>query len=242
MLDEADQMLDIGFLPDIEWVLRHSPPERQVLFFSATMPPEIKKLAEQYQRDPTHIHVAPERVTADQVDQKYIAVDRNKKNTLLAHFIETFDPEQLVVFCKTKAQTDRVAKVLKQHKLKAQSIHGDLPQGKREKTLQSFRDGSLRCLIATNVAARGIDIPSVTHVVNYDVPENPEEYVHRIGRTGRMGKTGVARTFVTLKMANLCSKLKNISASCWTKRLLKACKQPPSTTMSQLNVQLATLR
>ncbi|MHC5067587.1 MAG: DEAD/DEAH box helicase [Planctomycetota bacterium] len=197
ILDEADQMLDIGFMPDIEWVLRHSPPQRQMLLFSATMPDAIRKLAETHMHAPETIHIAPKQVTVEDVDQKWIAVDRDRKTKLLAHFIDTFNPEQMVVFCNTKHQTDRVAAVLKRKKIKAAAIHGDLPQAKREKTLQGFREGSLSCLLATNVAARGIDIPSVSHVVNYDVPGNPEEYVHRIGRTGRMGRKGIARTFVT---------------------------------------------
>ncbi|MBA3709906.1 MAG: C-terminal helicase domain-containing protein, partial [Planctomycetes bacterium] len=128
---------------------------------------------------------------------KYIAVVRERKNELLAHFIDTQKPEQLLVFCRTKHQTDRVAEVLKRKHMSAAAIHGDLPQSKRERTLQDFRNRDLQCLIATNVAARGLDIPTVSHVVNYDIPEAPEEYVHRIGRTARNGALGVARTFIT---------------------------------------------
>ena len=197
VLDEADQMLDIGFWPDVTYIMSHTPPQRQVLLFSATFPEQVKELAEKHMRDPERIQIAPEQVTVSNVDQKYIAVPRERKNELLARFIETFNPPQLVVFCKTKHQTDRVAEVLKRKNMSAGAIHGDLPQSKREKTLQAFRSGELQSLVATNVAARGLDIPSVSHVVNYDVPETPEEYVHRIGRTARNGASGVARTFIT---------------------------------------------
>ncbi len=197
VLDEADQMLDIGFWPDVTYIMSHTPPSRQVLLFSATFPEQVKELAEKHMREPVRIQIEPEQVTVGNVDQKYIAVPRERKNELLAHFIETFNPPQMVVFCKTKHQTDRVAEVLKRKHMSAGAIHGDLPQSKREKTLQAFRAGELQCLVATNVAARGLDIPSVSHVVNFDVPETPEEYVHRIGRTARNGASGVARTFIT---------------------------------------------
>jgi ATP-dependent RNA helicase DeaD len=197
VLDEADQMLDIGFWPDIQYVVGHTPPSRQMLLFSATFPQPILDLISRHMKDPVHVRIAPKQVTVEQVDQAYIAVAQNRKNDLLDHFIERQDPPQLVVFCKTKHQTDRVAEVLKRRKKSAAAIHGDLPQSRREKTLQAFRDGELQCLIATNVAARGLDIPTVSHVVNYDVPETPEEYVHRIGRTARNGAKGVARTFIT---------------------------------------------
>jgi ATP-dependent RNA helicase DeaD len=197
VLDEADQMLDIGFWPDVMWIMSHTPPARQTLLFSATFPDPIRTMAEKHMRDPVHVRIKPAQVTVEQVDQKYIAVAHDRKTSLLAHFIETQNPEQLVVFCRTKHQTDRVAEVLKRKNLSAGAIHGDLPQNKRERMLQDFRNRDLQCLIATNVAARGLDIPSVSHVVNYDIPENPEEYVHRIGRTARNGARGVARTFIT---------------------------------------------
>ena len=197
VLDEADQMLDIGFWPDVQWIISHTPPARQMLLFSATFPEPVKQMAERQMKEPAHVRIRPQTVTVDQVDQKYIAVAREKKNELLAHFIATFNPPQLLVFCRTKHQTDRVAEVLKRKHMSAGAIHGDLPQSKRERTLAQFRAGELQCLIATNVAARGIDIPTVSHVVNYDIPEMPEEYVHRIGRTARNGAKGVARTFIT---------------------------------------------
>jgi len=197
ILDEADQMLDIGFWPDIQYVVGHTPPTRQMLLFSATFPQPILDLISHHMKEPVHIRITPKQVTVEQVDQAYIAVAHNRKNDLLDHFIGVQDPPQLLVFCKTKHQTDRVAEVLKRRNKSAAAIHGDLPQSRREKTLQAFRDGELQCLIATNVAARGLDIPSVSHVVNYDVPETPEEYVHRIGRTARNGAKGIARTFIT---------------------------------------------
>jgi ATP-dependent RNA helicase DeaD len=197
ILDEADQMLDIGFWPDIQYVVGHTPPSRQMLLFSATFPQPILDLITRHMKDPVHVRIAPKQVTVEQVDQAYIAVAHHRKNDLLDHFIGVQDPPQLLVFCKTKHQTDRVAEVLKRRNKSAAAIHGDLPQSRREKTLQAFRDGELQCLIATNVAARGLDIPTVSHVVNYDVPETPEEYVHRIGRTARNGAKGVARTFIT---------------------------------------------
>ncbi len=197
VLDEADQMLDIGFWPDVNFIISHTPPNRQMLLFSATFPEPVKLLAEKHMKDPAHVRISPKNVTVEQVDQKYIAVVRERKNELLAHFIDTQKPEQLLVFCRTKHQTDRVAEVLKRKHMSAAAIHGDLPQSKRERTLQDFRNRELQCLIATNVAARGLDIPTVSHVVNYDIPEAPEEYVHRIGRTARNGAQGVARTFIT---------------------------------------------
>ncbi len=197
VLDEADQMLDIGFWPDVQFIISHSPPARQMLLFSATFPEPIKIMAEKHMKQPVHVRITPKQVTVAEVDQKYIAVKRERKNELLAHFIETEKPEQLVVFCKTKHQTDRVAEVLKRKHMSAAAIHGDLPQSRRERTLAAFRAGELQCLIATNVAARGLDIPTVSHVLNYDIPEAPEEYVHRIGRTARNGARGVARTFIT---------------------------------------------
>ena len=197
VLDEADQMLDIGFWPDVNYIIGHTPPSRQMLLFSATFPDPVKELAAKHMKEPAHIRITPKIVTVEQVDQKYIAVARERKNELLAYFIETQKPEQLVVFCKTKHQTDRVAEVLKRKNMSAAAIHGDLPQSKRERTLQAFRNSELQCLIATNVAARGLDIPTVSHVVNYDIPEMPEEYVHRIVRTARNGAKGIARTFIT---------------------------------------------
>lgn len=197
VLDEADQMLDIGFWPDVTWIIGHTPPTRQMMLFSATFPDPVRELAEKHMREPVHVRIAPKQVTVEQVDQKYICVPHDRKNDLLAHFIETFDPPQLVVFCRTRHQTDRVAEVLKRKHMSAGAIHGDLPQSRRERTLTAFRAGELQCLVATNVAARGLDIPTVSHVVNYDIPEAPEEYVHRIGRTARNGARGVARTFIT---------------------------------------------
>lgn len=200
ILDEADRMFDLGFRDDIYWISRRLPHEgRQTLLLSATMPDEVLKLAEEVTKDPELIYTAPEGtdLTVSTVEQFYIPVDPERKLDLLVRLLEDEKPEKGMVFTRTKRGADKVAEKLRQRGLDAGEIHGDLKQKRREQILESFREGGLRLMVCTDVAARGLDIQGVTHIFNFDVPENPEDYVHRVGRTARMGKRGRAFTFVT---------------------------------------------
>jgi superfamily II DNA/RNA helicase len=193
-------MLDMGFIPDLERIFKLTPAKKQTLFFSATMPPEITRLTKQFLRDPVRIEASRPATTAETITQNLVRIptaDPKAKRTALRELIARADVKNGIVFCNRKAEVDVVAKSLKKHGLDAAPIHGDLDQQTRMKTLESFRNGSLRLLCASDVAARGLDIPDVSHVFNYDVPHHADDYVHRIGRTGRAGKTGQAFTIVT---------------------------------------------
>jgi ATP-dependent RNA helicase RhlE len=195
VLDEADRMLDMGFIRDIRTIVAKLPARRQTLFFSATMPPAIAKLAEEMLNSPAKVAVTPAATTAERVEQQVIHVDRNAKPSILADLLERAPIERALVFTRTKHGADRVVRDLARAGISAEAIHGNKSRNQRERALASFRTGAVRTLVATDIAARGIDVDGVSHVVNFDLPNVPETYVHRIGRTARAGADGVAISF-----------------------------------------------
>jgi len=196
ILDEADQMMDMGFIHALRQIVPHVPKERQTLFFSATMTPQIKKLAAQFLTDPVHVSIAPPNSTADKIEQSLIFIDKKEKQDLLALTLLRPEIERALIFTRTKHGADRVVKKLARVGIEAVAIHGNKSQGQRTRALAAFREAKVRFLIATDIAARGIDIEGITHVINFEIPNVPEQYVHRIGRTARAGREGRAIAFV----------------------------------------------
>jgi ATP-dependent RNA helicase DeaD len=199
VLDEADEMLDLGFFEDVDEILARCPNGRQTALFSATMPPPIKKLAEKRMYDPETIKVKAETLTIDTVAQYHLEVNDKDKPERLAEVLKAERPEQAIIFARTKIGVDRLARTLDRKGLRVKTLHGDMSQGARDGVMIAFKGGRERLLVATDVAARGLDITGVSHVVNYDIPNSPDIYVHRIGRTGRAGETGRAITLITPK-------------------------------------------
>lgn len=194
ILDEADQMLDMGFIHDLKRIVASVPRQRQTLLFSATMMPEIRRLASQWLRDPVEISVVPQATPAERVSQCVYFVDRPTKATLLVHYLQDNNPERVLVFTRTKHGADKLVRTLNQAGVRAEAIHGNKSQNARQRALAQFKSARPPVLVATDIAARGLDIDAVSHVVNYDLPITPEIYVHRIGRTGRAGAAGLAIT------------------------------------------------
>lgn len=196
VLDEADRMLDLGFWPDLQKILKTLPEQRHSLFFSATMPPAVAKLAESLLRDPVRVDITPPGSTVERIEQKMFHVERPRKTALLKSLLRNSECQRALVFIRTKHGANRVAEQLAEAKISADAIHGNKSQSARERSLSFFRAGKIRVLVATDVAARGIDVAGITHVINYDLPLEAESYVHRIGRTARAGKTGIAISLV----------------------------------------------
>ena len=197
VLDEADEMLDLGFIEDVEKILRMCPSGRQTALFSATMPPPIQQLAEGYMYDPVTVRITPKQLTVDAIAQAFVEVPAREKAARLVELLKTEEPEQAIIFTRTKIGASQLEKTLKDKGLDVKALHGDMSQGSRDGVMIAFKGHRVKLLVATDIAARGLDIEHVTHVINYDVPNSSEIYVHRIGRTGRVGRTGRAITFVT---------------------------------------------
>jgi ATP-dependent RNA helicase DeaD len=195
VLDEADEMLDLGFLEDVERILAHTPNSRQTALFSATMPPPIRALADRYLYDPVHVKVRSATMTVDSVEQFSLEVRPNEKADTLVEVLRAERPDQALVFVRTKIRCDQLFRRLRDRGLNVRALHGDMSQGQRDGVMLAFKGGRVPILVATDVAARGLDISTVTHVINFDVPVSPDVYVHRIGRTGRVGRSGRAITF-----------------------------------------------
>ncbi|MCL9685088.1 DEAD/DEAH box helicase [Legionella maioricensis] len=207
ILDEADEMLRMGFIEDVETILAKLPEKKQIALFSATMPHRIRQIATTYLNNPASVEIRMETATVKSIEQRFLFASGHQKPDALIRVLEVEDYQGVIVFVRTKSSTEEVAEVLQQHGLRAMAIHGDITQALRERIIAQFKQGAIDVLVATDVAARGLDVERVTHVINYDMPHDNETYVHRIGRTGRAGRSGVTILFVTPKESRLISNI-----------------------------------
>jgi ATP-dependent RNA helicase DeaD len=211
VLDEADEMLQMGFAEDVERILSDTPEYKQVALFSATMPPAIKKITSKYLHDPVEVTVKSKTQTAENITQRYFLVSYPRKMDALTRLLETEQGDAMIVFVRTKQATEEVAEKLRARGFAASAINGDIPQAVRERTISQLKDGTIDILVATDVAARGLDVERISHVVNFDIPHDPESYVHRIGRTGRAGRSGTALLFVTPRERHLLGAIERVT-------------------------------
>lgn len=222
VLDEADEMLNMGFLKDIEEIIYKTPKNRQTMLFSATMPNQLRSLATRYMKEPVQIQIQSEKVTLDEIEQIVVETTDRGKQDALCTVIDEERPFMAIIFCRTKRRVKALNDDLRSRGYNSDEIHGDLSQAKREKVIKAFRDMKLQFLVATDVAARGLDIEGITHIFNYDIPEDAESYIHRIGRTGRAGETGKAFTFVTPRdQQELIAIEKKIRMNLKTRKIVK---------------------
>ncbi len=198
VLDEADRLMDLGFMPQVRKIVGRLPKKRQTVMFSATFDQRIERLAQEYLRNPVRVEIARERLEPISIEQRFHQIQEGEKDVLLLEVVKQAGDGSVLVFTRTRRKAATVARRLRDANVVAKEIHGDISQNQRERTLEQYRKGQFTVLVATDIAARGLDIPAITHVVNYDVPQSPSDYIHRIGRTGRAGRSGCSHTFVAL--------------------------------------------
>jgi len=207
VLDEADQMLHLGFLAEVEEIIAQTPSQKQTMLCSATMPERIRSLAKRYMREPVEIEIEAKQITLKEIEQIIVETTDRGKQAALLKALQEYNPYLAMIFCRTKRRAISLNKALQEHGLASDELHGDLTQAKREQVMKRFREAKLQFLVATDMAARGIDVEGVTHIFNYDIPHDVESYIHRIGRTGRAGKSGLAITFVSAHDRNYLAEI-----------------------------------